>query len=420
MKKVPFIQIPKDFLERPLIDDMVQEGGATAVGAYVILLLYLSHRRDCVGSFSYSTLRMLASVSHKSVRYVKNVILNYGQFCVDEKGKSFTCPDLQRSLHIPETIQRLFTDDENEGSESDSKLNDNALENASKLNANSKFVRVPNIRARINRDKDKNQRKKESTSSTQKKTAVVGADGFLNFGFNFSKPTKNGGRRGGASDAAGGGVGPEQAPAGKEKAGTADERSGPANGKSRPADEKPSPAKYNETLADEMMKDEEWVQSLMFLTGIRLMDPEMRGTVKRFFLCQCTSKAKAMQDLADAKLYTASLLAQGTRTRKDFDTFVEQDRAREKWKRDSVHFKTVTDSNGKTVTYDEREYPKHLYGGFLQLTPGYDKWDKEGNHYDYKGRPIPKDAPAQASMTHYWDEEEHRWITPAHPKHRES
>ena len=39
-----------------------------------------------------------------------------------------------------------------------------------------------------------------------------------------------------------------------------------------------------------------------------------------------------------------------------------------------------------------------------------------GNHYDYKGRMIPKDAPAQASMTHYWDEEEHRWITPAHPK----
>ena len=406
MKKVPFIQIPKDFLERPLIDDMLQEGGATTVGVYLILLLYLSHRRNCVGSFSYSTLRMLAMVSHKSVRYVKNVILNYGQFRVDEKGKSFTCPDLQRSLHIPETIQRLFTDDEEEDSESDSKLNDNALENASKLNANSKFVRVPNIRARINRDKDKNQRKKESTSSTQKKTAVVGADGFLNFGFNFSKPTKDGGRRSGADgaagdgdDAAGGSGGPAQAP---------------------PSQERALPKKDNATLADEMMKDEEWVQSLMFLTGIRLMDPEMRGTVKRFFLCQCTSKAKAMQDLADAKLYTASLLAQGTRTRKDFDTFAEQDRARERRKRDAVHFKTVTNSNDRTVTYDDREYPKYLYGGFLQLTPGYDKWDKEGNHYDYKGRPIPKDAPAQASMTHYWDEEEHRWITPAHPKRRES
>ena len=107
MKKVPYIQIAKDILEKPLVDDMLQEGGATAVGVYVILLLYLSHRRDCVGSFSYPTLRMLAMVSHKSVRYVKNIILNYGQFRVDEKGKSFTCPDLQRSFRIPETIQRL-------------------------------------------------------------------------------------------------------------------------------------------------------------------------------------------------------------------------------------------------------------------------------------------------------------------------
>ncbi|MCH3982746.1 MAG: hypothetical protein LKE41_12790 [Prevotella sp.] len=402
MKKVPFIQLPKDFLERPLIDDMVQEGGATAVGAYVILLLYLSHRRDCVGSFSYPTLRMLSLVSHKSVRYLKNVILNYGQFRVDEKGKSFTCPDLQRSFRIPETIQRLFTDDDEEGSESDSKLNDNSTVNAPKSNANSKFVRVPNIRARINRDKDKNERKKESTSSTQKKTAAVAADGFFNFGFNSSHPTKKGARRDGAGDATDGG----------------DDKDGDGGG---PAQAPPTRAravqrKHNEALADEMMKDEEWLQSLTYITGVSLMTPEMRGTVKRFFLCQCTSKAKVMQDLADAKLYTASLLAQGTRTRKEFDTFAEQDRAREKRKRDAVHFKTVTNSNDRTVTYDDREYPKYLYAGFLQLTPGYDKWDKEGNHYDWKGRPIPKDAPAQASATHYWDEEEHRWITPAHPK----
>ena len=352
MKKVPFIQLPKDFLERPLIDDMVQEGGATAVGAYVILLLYLSHRRDCVGSFSYPTLRMLSLVSHKSVRYVKNIILNYGQFRVDEKGMSFTCPDLQRSFRIPETIQRLFTDDDEEGSESDSKLNDNSSENDSKLNANSKFVRVPNIRARINRDKDKNERKKESTSSTQKKTAAIAADGFFNFGFNSSHPTKKGARRDGAGDATDGG----------------DDKDGDGGG---PAQAPPTRAravqrKHNEALADEMMKDEEWLQSLTYITGVSLMTPEMRGTVKR--------------------------------------------------KRDAVHFKTVTNSNDRTVTYDDREYPKYLYAGFLQLTPGYDKWDKEGNHYDWKGRPIPKDAPAQASATHYWDEEEHRWITPAHPK----
>ncbi|MCH3980919.1 MAG: hypothetical protein LKE41_03200 [Prevotella sp.] len=244
--------------------------------------------------------------------------------------------------------------------------------------------------------------KKSRRRRLKKKTAAIAADGFFNFGFNSSHPTKKGARRDGAGDATDGG----------------DDKDGDGGG---PAQAPPTRAravqrKHNEALADEMMKDEEWLQSLTYITGVSLMTPEMRGTVKRFFLCQCTSKAKVMQDLADAKLYTASLLAQGTRTRKEFDTFAEQDRAREKRKRDAVHFKTVTNSNDRTVTYDDREYPKYLYAGFLQLTPGYDKWDKEGNHYDWKGRPIPKDAPAQASATHYWDEEEHRWITPAHPK----
>ena len=47
-------------------------------------------------------------------------------------------------------------------------MNHDAFGIDSKLNANSIFVRVPYIRARINRDKDKNIRKKESTSSRRR------------------------------------------------------------------------------------------------------------------------------------------------------------------------------------------------------------------------------------------------------------
>ena len=198
MKKVPYIQIPKDFLEDPLFGDLVQAGGATAVCIFLILLLYLSHRRNCVGSFSYFTWRMLAMVWHKSVRYVKIVILNYGLVRVDMKRKSFTSHGLQCSFHIPEAILRLFTGEDDHGMESESKLNDNTLQNESKLNANSIFVRVPYIRARINRDKNKDIEKKSRRRRLEKKSAVAAADDSFHFGFCSFKLTKKSGRVGGA------------------------------------------------------------------------------------------------------------------------------------------------------------------------------------------------------------------------------
>ena len=100
----------------------------------------------------------------------------------------------------------------------------------SKLNANSIFVRVPYIRARLNRDKDKNinLRKKESTSSTQKKNAAVAADDFFNFVFYSVRTQKNGARAGGVGGRAGKGpsTGAEKKTQGGEEQG--DAPSGPS------------------------------------------------------------------------------------------------------------------------------------------------------------------------------------------------
>ncbi|HCN52525.1 MAG TPA: hypothetical protein DIS88_01610 [Prevotella sp.] len=49
----------------------------------------------------------------------------------------------------------------------------------SKLNANSIFVRVPYIRARINRDNNKDKEKKSRRRRLEKKSAVVVADDFF-------------------------------------------------------------------------------------------------------------------------------------------------------------------------------------------------------------------------------------------------
>ena len=64
-------------------------------------------------------------------------------------------------------------------------MNQNSFKNASKLNANSIFVRVPYIRARINKDKEKKSRRRR----LEKKSAVVAVDGFLFFVFDEASPS---------------------------------------------------------------------------------------------------------------------------------------------------------------------------------------------------------------------------------------
>ena len=412
MKKEPFIQIPKELLDHPIIDRLVDKEGAMFLGTYAVLLLYLSRRPNCVGSLNNLTLRLIAMQLHKSVKYVRHVIFDTGLFRADEERNAFTSPNLQRTFGIPETLdngaealggasqtprdepkedstdsqedhladgkkapeevkdvstggderpvgkdedsstnktvaptsekgalvkaeeipihvgkslvgkeqvpsekaksssagadlftakEKVPTDETKHPTESEDRsggpgqcsadwsdglalaeayfaamgdhliveedhpqdvdghptverdhptaeevhpsdrvdhpiiesenpkcaeegpecpeecfatarkplanameihlgMNHDASVIDSKLNANSIFVRVPYIRARINRDKDKNinLRKKESTSSTQKKNAVVVADEFFNFGFYSFKPTKVGARGGGA------------------------------------------------------------------------------------------------------------------------------------------------------------------------------------------------------------------------------
>ena len=276
MKKEPFIQIPKELLDHPIIDRLVDKEGAMFLGTYAVLLLYLSRRPNCVGSLNNLTLRLIAMQLHKSVKYVRHVIFDTGLFRADEERNVFTNPNLQRTFGIPETLdngadapaakEEVTVDEAKHPMESEDRsgnpghgtadgrdgsageevhpsdqgdhpiiegenptgaeggfegsdtcfatarkplanamgihsgMNHDASVIDSKLNANSIFVRVPYIRARINRDKDKNinLRKKESTSSTQKKNAVVVADEIFNFGFYSFKPTKNGARGGGA------------------------------------------------------------------------------------------------------------------------------------------------------------------------------------------------------------------------------
>ena len=71
----------------------------------------------------------------------------------------------------------------------DLEMNQNSFKNASKLNANSIFVRVPYIRARINRDINKDKEKKSRRRRLEKKSAVVAVDGFLFFVFDEASPS---------------------------------------------------------------------------------------------------------------------------------------------------------------------------------------------------------------------------------------
>lgn len=99
MKNSGFLQLQRDLLSQPQIADMYAEEGATGLGLYVALNLYLSHCGGGWGIFTSKKLTAIAVEAHRHRGDVKRIIEDYDLFIVDTKTNRFTSPWIQQQFN---------------------------------------------------------------------------------------------------------------------------------------------------------------------------------------------------------------------------------------------------------------------------------------------------------------------------------
>jgi hypothetical protein len=99
MKNSGFLQLQRDLLSQPQIADMYAEEGATGLGLYVALNLYLSHCGGGWGTFTGKKLTAIAVEAHRHRGDVKRIIEDYDLFIVDTENNRFTSPWIQQQFN---------------------------------------------------------------------------------------------------------------------------------------------------------------------------------------------------------------------------------------------------------------------------------------------------------------------------------
>ena len=99
MKNSGFLQLQRDLLSQPQIAGMYAEEGATGLGLYVALNLYLSHCGGGWGTFTGKKLTAIAVEAHRHRGDVKRIIEDYDLFIVDAENNRFTSPWIQQQFN---------------------------------------------------------------------------------------------------------------------------------------------------------------------------------------------------------------------------------------------------------------------------------------------------------------------------------
>ena len=89
----------RNLLSMPGIVDLYSVEGATSLGLYVSINLYLSHCEGGWGVYTGTQMTVLAVEGHRHRSDVKRVITDYGLFVVDDKEKRFTSHWMQQQFN---------------------------------------------------------------------------------------------------------------------------------------------------------------------------------------------------------------------------------------------------------------------------------------------------------------------------------
>ena len=94
-----FLKLQRNLLSMPGIADMYSVEGATGLGLYVSINLYLSHCEGGWGVYTGTQMTVLAVEGHRHRSDVKRLINDYGLFVVDDKEKRFTSHWMQQQFN---------------------------------------------------------------------------------------------------------------------------------------------------------------------------------------------------------------------------------------------------------------------------------------------------------------------------------
>jgi hypothetical protein len=94
-----FLKLHRNLLSMPGIVDLYSVEGATGLGLYVSINLYLSHCEGGWGVYTGTQMTVLAVEGHRHRSDVKRVITDYGLFVVDDKEKRFTSHWMQQQFN---------------------------------------------------------------------------------------------------------------------------------------------------------------------------------------------------------------------------------------------------------------------------------------------------------------------------------
>ena len=93
-----FLKLQRDLLSQPAVADMYAEEGATGLGLYVALNLYLSHCEGGWGTLTGKKLTAIAVEGHRHRSDVMRIITVYNLFVVDADNKRFTSLWMQQQF----------------------------------------------------------------------------------------------------------------------------------------------------------------------------------------------------------------------------------------------------------------------------------------------------------------------------------
>ena len=85
-----FLKLQRDLLSQPAVADMYAEEGATGLGLYVALNLYLSHCEGGWGTYTGKKLSAIAVEAHRHRSDVMHIITDYNLFIIDAENNRFT------------------------------------------------------------------------------------------------------------------------------------------------------------------------------------------------------------------------------------------------------------------------------------------------------------------------------------------
>lgn len=165
-----FFKIKRNLLSLSDMQGILDEGGSTALGTWLIIMLHLSNCENCVCSMSQRELNAIAAEAKKRTPYIIRIIVESGLFVIVGSGNSkfFYSASLCKAMKVDLKTAGCCVADEQQ------------MNGRSSCNQQLAPMHNKNVQAQAGRDKDidkdKDKEYSPTASANRKDAAIANAD----------------------------------------------------------------------------------------------------------------------------------------------------------------------------------------------------------------------------------------------------